>query len=226
MAAQIQGPASSLTNKNKSKNEIEGNRDKEGDRGSDKKGDRYRDRDKEVEGEGEAERERERETQSKSKSKSQSETQTQTKRDNEKSTNTEDGIKQSTLNIQSRLMENSPLDVQTKIIKKPTLNLQTGLVGKPKSNGLNDNHQSKSQFINNEQGQTKRLEKDQSRYISRRLKYKIWQKNNKKCTQCRSQCNLQIDHIKPYALNGKTSEENLRLLCFNCNQRKRIEAGL
>ena len=32
-----------------------------------------------------------------------------------------------------------------------------------------------------------------------------------------------FDHIKPWALGGETSEENLRLLCRNCNQRESIE---
>jgi 5-methylcytosine-specific restriction endonuclease McrA len=34
--------------------------------------------------------------------------------------------------------------------------------------------------------------------------------------------NLQKDHIKPPPLGGETNEENLRLLCFHCNQRAAI----
>lgn len=51
-------------------------------------------------------------------------------------------------------------------------------------------------------------------------------KDQKVCSNCGGNFKLQIDHIKPYALGGETRKENLRLLCFNCNQRGRIRAGL
>lgn len=46
------------------------------------------------------------------------------------------------------------------------------------------------------------------------------------CTNCGSTKNLQYDHIKPFALGGDSSVKNIRLLCFNCNQRARARAGL
>jgi 5-methylcytosine-specific restriction endonuclease McrA len=63
-------------------------------------------------------------------------------------------------------------------------------------------------------------------YISKQLKFKVWHKDKYKCKKCSSQTNLQIDHIMPLAVGGPTCAENLRLLCFNCNQRSRIEAKL
>lgn len=48
-------------------------------------------------------------------------------------------------------------------------------------------------------------------------------KRDKQCVQCGSQYNLNYDHRLPYALGGKTEDNNLRLLCFHCNQRARIK---
>lgn len=60
---------------------------------------------------------------------------------------------------------------------------------------------------------------DDSRYISKALKHQIWQRDKGACKNCGSQRNLNYDHIKPIALGGPTTFENLRLLCFQCNQR-------
>lgn len=49
---------------------------------------------------------------------------------------------------------------------------------------------------------------------------------DKKCVNCGSTDRLNYDHRIPWALGGKTSHENIRLLCFNCNQRARIRAKL
>jgi hypothetical protein len=65
-----------------------------------------------------------------------------------------------------------------------------------------------------------------NRYISKQLKYHIWQKDMCQCSKCSSKFNLQIDHRKPLGLGGGGEPANLRLLCFNCNQRSRIEAKL
>lgn len=46
------------------------------------------------------------------------------------------------------------------------------------------------------------------------------------CEKCGGIFNLQYDHRSPFALGGETLTSNLRLLCFNCNQRSRIRARL
>jgi hypothetical protein len=58
-----------------------------------------------------------------------------------------------------------------------------------------------------------------SRYISKALKHQIWQRDKGVCSNCRGQRNLNYDHVKPLGLGGLTTYENLRLLCFHCNQR-------
>jgi hypothetical protein len=64
-----------------------------------------------------------------------------------------------------------------------------------------------------------------NRVISAKVKKAVFLRD-KKCTQCGSTKQLQYDHRKPFALGGDSSESNVRLLCFNCNQRARIKAGL
>jgi len=51
-------------------------------------------------------------------------------------------------------------------------------------------------------------------------------KRDKCCTKCGSQHRLNYDHREAYALGGKTDIQNIRLLCFNCNQRARIQMKL
>jgi HNH endonuclease len=66
----------------------------------------------------------------------------------------------------------------------------------------------------------------QDRFISAALKRSVWQRDEGRCTyqdsqsgrKCRSQYALQIDHIRPLALGGSSTLENLRLLCANHNQ--------
>lgn len=65
-----------------------------------------------------------------------------------------------------------------------------------------------------------------NRYISKKLKAKIYQRDGGCCQysdsatgkKCQSQQFLQFDHIKPFALGGLTNEDNLRLLCSAHNQ--------
>lgn len=61
------------------------------------------------------------------------------------------------------------------------------------------------------------------RYIPKSIKYKIWQRDKGKCSNCQSKVNLNFDHIKPIAFGGESIEENLRLLCHHCNQRAGIK---
>lgn len=42
---------------------------------------------------------------------------------------------------------------------------------------------------------------------------------DKKCVNCGSKHRLNFDHRHPYSFGGTNSSENIRLLCFNCNQR-------
>lgn len=73
---------------------------------------------------------------------------------------------------------------------------------------------------------SKAAEKDsKTRYVPAGLKRAIFERD-KVCQKCGGKHALQIDHIKPYALGGRTTKSNLRLLCRNCNQRARISSNL
>ncbi len=63
------------------------------------------------------------------------------------------------------------------------------------------------------------------RVISSNIKRSVY-KRDQKCVQCGSIHHLNYDHITPFSLGGKSTLENIRLLCFNCNQRNRIKAKL
>ena len=63
-----------------------------------------------------------------------------------------------------------------------------------------------------------------SRYLPKALVHAIWQRDGGCCSLCRSKTNLNIDHVRPLALGGKTELKNLRLLCFSCNQRQAIKS--
>ncbi|MCB9025291.1 MAG: HNH endonuclease [Bdellovibrionaceae bacterium] len=68
----------------------------------------------------------------------------------------------------------------------------------------------------------KRANTKDDRYISQKIKCAVWHRDRGKCQMCNSQSFLNIDHIQPVALGGAPTIENLRLLCFNCNQRQAI----
>lgn len=63
------------------------------------------------------------------------------------------------------------------------------------------------------------------RVISSSTKKEVYLRD-KKCTNCGSKRNLNFDHLIPFSLGGKSDASNIRLLCFNCNQRARIRAKL
>lgn len=58
----------------------------------------------------------------------------------------------------------------------------------------------------------------ESRVICSAVKREVYQRD-KKCTNCGSKRNLNFDHRHPYSMGGGNSAENIRLLCFQCNQR-------
>jgi hypothetical protein len=49
---------------------------------------------------------------------------------------------------------------------------------------------------------------------------------DQKCTKCGTTHRLQFDHQIPFSMGGDSTSKNIRLLCFNCNQRARIRAKL
>jgi len=63
------------------------------------------------------------------------------------------------------------------------------------------------------------------RMVPASLKREVYHRD-KKCTRCGSKHRLNYDHRIPYAIGGPTNRENIRLLCFHCNQRARMRAGL
>ena len=55
------------------------------------------------------------------------------------------------------------------------------------------------------------------RYISENLRNRIFQRDNWKCVNCKSNKNLEIDHKVPFSKGGITSFNNLQTLCKKCN---------
>lgn len=58
------------------------------------------------------------------------------------------------------------------------------------------------------------------RFIQSSVKKEVYERDHGRCTRCRGTYKLEYDHILPYAMGGKSTVENLRLLCFSCNQRR------
>jgi hypothetical protein len=65
----------------------------------------------------------------------------------------------------------------------------------------------------------------ETRHIPAGLRKAVYERD-KCCQKCESIYALEVNHIIPYALGGKTELSNLNLLCFNCNQRARISSNL
>ena len=71
---------------------------------------------------------------------------------------------------------------------------------------------------------------ENTRYIPRRTKLSVWKRDTGECSykspdgkKCGERAGLEIDHIKPFSLGGKSSVENLRLLCRTHNQWRAIQ---
>ncbi len=62
-----------------------------------------------------------------------------------------------------------------------------------------------------------------ARSISKGKRYRVWERSGGACVKCGAKEGLQVDHVTPVARGGGCEEENLRLLCFNCNVREGIK---
>lgn len=71
-----------------------------------------------------------------------------------------------------------------------------------------------------------------TRYVPVEVKRRVWQRDHGLCTyqdpktgrKCLARQRLQLDHIKPFAMGGKTTVENLRLRCHAHNQLHALQA--
>lgn len=48
----------------------------------------------------------------------------------------------------------------------------------------------------------------------------VFERDGGCCVECSATFDLQYDHVIPLALGGANSEQNLQLLCGDCNRRK------
>lgn len=65
-----------------------------------------------------------------------------------------------------------------------------------------------------------------NRVINAATKRDVYLRDDKKCVKCGGRHRLNFDHQIPFALGGTSDKSNIRLLCFNCNQRARVRAKL
>jgi hypothetical protein len=61
--------------------------------------------------------------------------------------------------------------------------------------------------------------------ISRELRLAVFNRDGGRCVECGSNFDIQYDHVIPVALGGATSEQNLQILCADCNRRKGSTLG-
>jgi len=61
-----------------------------------------------------------------------------------------------------------------------------------------------------------------SRFIPKSVKAYAYKATNGKCAICGSTHNLNFNHKTPHALGGTNGNDNINLLCHNCNQRQRV----
>jgi hypothetical protein len=62
-----------------------------------------------------------------------------------------------------------------------------------------------------------------SRYVSQATRHAVWQRAHARCQCCGTQRNLELEHVKPFALGGTHELNNLQLLCRSCNLRRGVK---
>jgi hypothetical protein len=70
---------------------------------------------------------------------------------------------------------------------------------------------------------TRKPQDPEKRAPNTALKTEIAKREGGKCLNCGSNYRPNYDHIDSWALGGKTTLQNLRLYCRNCNERHRIQ---
>lgn len=71
--------------------------------------------------------------------------------------------------------------------------------------------------------EVKKSASQHQRYIPKEAAFYVWQRDKGACTNCGNKRNLNYDHVRPIACGGESTIDNLRLLCFACNQRASIK---
>jgi hypothetical protein len=56
--------------------------------------------------------------------------------------------------------------------------------------------------------------------IARDVKQAVFTRDGGRCVECRSDFDLQYDHVIPFSMGGADTVQNLQLLCSSCNQHK------
>lgn len=62
-----------------------------------------------------------------------------------------------------------------------------------------------------------------SRYIKKAVKDFVYTQSSGKCSNCQSDFKLEYNHKLAFALGGKSSIDNINLLCSNCNKRQMVK---
>lgn len=59
------------------------------------------------------------------------------------------------------------------------------------------------------------------RRLSPKQRERLWHRDGCRCTICRNPLrlkNMELDHIKPRVLGGRTNDKNLRVVCHSCHK--------
>ena len=86
-----------------------------------------------------------------------------------------------------------------------------------------DNNHGNCDGKDNEKSHLLQIKTNRRPYISKSIRFEVFEKYKNKCALCDSKYYLEIDHIIPYATGGSSQVENLRILCRNCNQREGVK---
>lgn len=62
-------------------------------------------------------------------------------------------------------------------------------------------------------------------HIPKEVRHAVFERCGGMCAECETRFDIQYDHIIPVARGGSSNEENLQLLCGECNRRKSATLG-